>query len=150
MSGTSGQEYFAAIWLLPCTRCACRTKMVCIAEVASALQENKLGQKFLVDATLFCDLQRAGTSDDLRHTVDYAAVYTQISEILQGKPHKLLESVAESICSRVLNMDARIAAVQVHVCKPHVAVQGPVESLGVEIKRFSKIDRGFSHKSGTG
>lgn len=102
------------------------------------MQENTLGQKFLVDATLFCDLHRAGASDDLQHTVDYAAVYAQIADIVQGKPHKLLESVAESICSRVLNLDVRIAAVQVHLRKPHVAVKGPVESLGVEIKRFSR------------
>ena len=38
-------------------------------------QENKLGQKFVVDATLQCDLERAGLSDELEHTVNYAAVY---------------------------------------------------------------------------
>ena len=39
------------------------------------LQENKLGQKFVVDAQLLCDLQKPGLSDELVDTVDYAAVY---------------------------------------------------------------------------
>ncbi len=39
------------------------------------LQENKLGQKFVVDATLYTDLGPAGRSDDLAHTINYAKVY---------------------------------------------------------------------------
>jgi hypothetical protein len=39
------------------------------------VQENKLGQKFVVDAQLFCDLQKAGLSDELTDTVDYGDVY---------------------------------------------------------------------------
>lgn len=42
---------------------------------ACALQEQKLGQKFVVDATLTTNLESAGTSDDLKDSVDYAAVY---------------------------------------------------------------------------
>jgi dihydroneopterin aldolase len=29
----------------------------------------------VVDATLHCDLRKAGESDDLQHTVNYAAVH---------------------------------------------------------------------------
>lgn len=39
------------------------------------LQENKLGQKFVVDATLLTDLSHAGRSDDFHKAVNYAAVY---------------------------------------------------------------------------
>ena len=39
------------------------------------VQENKLGQKFVVDAVLQCDLEKAGLTDDLAHTVNYAEVY---------------------------------------------------------------------------
>lgn len=38
-------------------------------------QENRLGQKFVVDATLVTDLSHAGKSDDIARTVNYAAVY---------------------------------------------------------------------------
>ncbi len=38
-------------------------------------QENVLGQPFEVDATVFCSLKAAGTSDDLTKTVNYADVH---------------------------------------------------------------------------
>jgi hypothetical protein len=41
----------------------------------SGAQENKLGQRFVVDAVLQCDLEKAGLTDDLAHTVNYAEVY---------------------------------------------------------------------------
>ena len=39
------------------------------------LQERELGQKFVVDTTLTTDLSKAGSSDELGDTVDYASVY---------------------------------------------------------------------------
>lgn len=38
-------------------------------------EEQVLGQKFVVDASLSADLAAAGRSDDLADTVSYAAVY---------------------------------------------------------------------------
>ena len=138
----------------------------------ACMQEAKLGQKFLVDATLFCDLRRAGGSDDLAHTINYAEVYECvrpsprpcpaacapggcwgggggslpstassaaawlaggcrcIKHIMEGPPHKLLESAAERISRSILAADERIAGVQLQLRKPHVAVTGVLESLG--------------------
>ena len=42
------------------------------------VQENLLGQKFVVDATLFVDLQKAGKSDNVHDTVSYADVYRYV------------------------------------------------------------------------
>jgi dihydroneopterin aldolase len=39
------------------------------------LQENVLGQKFVVDATLWADLAAAGRSDSLQDTIDYSKAY---------------------------------------------------------------------------
>lgn len=38
-------------------------------------QENTLGQKFLVDATMYTNLRNAGNSDNLHDTIDYAKTY---------------------------------------------------------------------------
>lgn len=98
-------------------------------------EENKLGQKFVVDATLVTDLSRAGHSDDLHHTVSYAQIYEDIRGIVEGPPQQLIEAVAERIAGKVLREHAGIAAITVGVNKPHVAVSGVVQSLGVEITR---------------
>lgn len=37
--------------------------------------ENQLGQRFVVDLTMWCDLAAAGASDDLQDTVNYADVF---------------------------------------------------------------------------
>ena len=37
-------------------------------------EENVLGQKFLISATLYCDTKKAGKSDQLEDSVNYAAV----------------------------------------------------------------------------
>ena len=39
------------------------------------MQEKQLGQKFIVDAIIYCDVSKAGQSDALKDTVNYAAVY---------------------------------------------------------------------------
>ena len=41
----------------------------------ACVQENLLGQKFVVDATLFVDLEKAGKTDNVHDTVSYAEVY---------------------------------------------------------------------------
>ncbi|XP_057792390.1 dihydroneopterin aldolase 2-like isoform X2 [Salvia miltiorrhiza] len=101
-------------------------------------EERKLGQKFLVDVDAWMDLQPAGLSDSLSDTISYTAIYRVVKEVLEGAPHNLLESVTESIASTILNEYPRISAVRVVLGKPHVAVAGPVDYLGVEIIRRRK------------
>ncbi|GER44815.1 dihydroneopterin aldolase family protein [Striga asiatica] len=99
-------------------------------------EERKLGQKFLIDVDAWMDLQAAGISDSLSDTISYTAIYRQaIREIVEGTPHNLLESVAHTIASAVLSKYAQVSAVRVQVGKPHVAVLGQVDYLGVEITR---------------
>lgn len=45
------------------------------ASIHYTAQENKMGQPFEVDATVYCDLRAAGTSDELAKTINYADVY---------------------------------------------------------------------------
>jgi dihydroneopterin aldolase len=101
-------------------------------------QERSLGQKFLINATLTANLQKAGETDDLNDTVSYAAVYTDIKTIVEGKSHLLIESVAETIASKILESHTFVKDVTIRVEKPHVAVEGVVESLGIEIFRTRK------------
>ncbi|XP_073016114.1 dihydroneopterin aldolase 2-like isoform X1 [Primulina eburnea] len=101
-------------------------------------EERVLGQKFLIDVDAWMDLQAAGKSDDLSDTISYTAIYRIVKEIVEGSPHNLLESVAQLIASSTLCKFPQISAVRVQVGKPHVAVVGPVDYLGVEIIRYRK------------
>ncbi|KDD73247.1 hypothetical protein H632_c2384p1 [Helicosporidium sp. ATCC 50920] len=98
-------------------------------------EERTLGQKFVVDATLSVSLQKAGLSDNLADTISYASAYDTIRSIVQGPPRELVECVAENVARSLLEKHSAVQAVTVSVTKPHVAVVGIVEKLGIEITR---------------
>ena len=99
-------------------------------------EEQRLGQRFVVDVALTVDLQAAGESDDLAETVSYSAAYTEIRRIVEGPPRKLIEAVAEDIASALLALDGRVQRVQVRVAKPEAPVKGSVlDAVAVRIMR---------------
>ncbi|RCV32284.1 hypothetical protein SETIT_6G246500v2 [Setaria italica] len=101
-------------------------------------EEQTLGQKFVVDIDAWMDLTAAGESDSIADTVSYTDIYGIAKDVVQGSPHNLLESVAHSIAVATLVKFPQISAVRVKVGKPHVAVQGVLDYLGVEIMRRRK------------
>ncbi|XP_022857815.1 dihydroneopterin aldolase 2-like isoform X2 [Olea europaea var. sylvestris] len=103
-------------------------------------EERKLGQKFLIDVDAWMDLRVAGNSDNLSDTISYTAIYRIVKEVVEGASQNLLESVAQLIASTILSNYHQVSAVRVQVGKPHVAVQGPVDYLGVEITRYRSVD----------
>lgn len=96
--------------------------------------ERELGQKFTVDIELECDLNEASHSDALEDTVDYVAIYNAAKEIVEGEPAMLLESLAQRIADFALQ-DDKVLSAWVRIRKPHVAMPGPLDYLGIEITR---------------
>lgn len=97
--------------------------------------ERRLGQMFHVDVSISADLRQAGASDELAHTVDYARVFGIVRDAVEGKPMKLVESVAERIAAEVLRSQRCAEEVRVRVTKPNVALAGQLDAVGVEISR---------------
>ena len=50
--------------------------------------EREQGQRFVVDAELFLELRQAGKSEALQDTVNYADVFEQIRQIVEGEFHE--------------------------------------------------------------
>ena len=96
--------------------------------------ERELGQNFVVDVELDADLQTAARTDDLHDTVDYVSVYNRAKEIIEGPSAFLLEHLAAQIGDFAL-ADPRVQKARVRIRKPHVAVPGALDYLGVEIER---------------
>lgn len=96
--------------------------------------EKELGQKFVVDIELECDLTAAGKSDSLDDTPDYVAIYNAARDIIEGEPVQLLETLAQRIADAALE-DERIVSAWVRVKKPHIALAGTLDYIGVEITR---------------
>jgi dihydroneopterin aldolase len=97
-------------------------------------EEKRLGQRFIVDIEMTCDMRDAARTDDLARTIDYVTVHRDVREIVEGPSLNLIETVAERIAERIL---ASFAADSVRVCvrKPDVPIPAAPDSVGVEITR---------------
>ena len=91
-------------------------------------------QAFEIDVELALDLQPAGTSDELDRTVDYSAVDVRVRELVESRSFQLIEALAETIAADIL-ATYPVEEVVVRIRKPAVLLAGPVESVGVEIRR---------------
>jgi 7,8-dihydroneopterin aldolase/epimerase/oxygenase len=98
-------------------------------------EENRLGQRFIVDLAVSIDLKKAGETDELQFSVNYGELYQVCKEVVEGKPFKLLEAVAEEIAASVISAFSLILDVTVKVIKPDPPIPGHYKSVAVEITR---------------
>lgn len=98
-------------------------------------EENVIGQKFFVDITLYTALKKAGVSDDVHDTINYALVYDIAKEIVENKRYNLIEAVAEDIAASVLKEFNGVKEIKVRIRKPEAPVAGIYDYFGVEIRR---------------
>ena len=99
-------------------------------------EEASIGQKFFIDIELYISLQAAGLGDDLTKSVSYAEVYSVVKNIVEGKPFKLIEALAESISSSILTDFPLVNGLKLRVRKPEAPVPGIYDYFGVEIERL--------------
>ncbi len=86
-----------------------------------------------VSVKAFLDLCRAGASDSIEDTLDYAKLCREIQGIATAKAHFLLESFAEEIASHILR-DDRVTEVSVRVEKRGI-IPEVLDGVGVSIHR---------------
>jgi len=98
--------------------------------------EQNLGGKFEVDVELNCDLSEGAKSDHLEDTVNYERVYDCIKNLVLGKKHFLLESLASSIGKGILANFPKVCSVTVRVRKPGAPVRGVIDYVEVELTEF--------------
>lgn len=98
-------------------------------------EENRLGQRFIVDVELFLSLGRAGASDSIEDTVNYAELYRWVEEEMKQGPVRLLETLAERISARILAEKGAIEAVRVDIRKTDPPIPGHYREVGVTVER---------------
>lgn len=97
-------------------------------------EENRLGQRFLIDLELGLDLQQAALEDRLDLSVNYADVYEMVKTEVEQTEVKLIETLAENISKQILQRFP-VTHVRVKVNKLNPPIQGFYGTVGVEIVR---------------
>jgi len=100
--------------------------------IGDLAEERTCEQRIVLDLVLMCSLRAAGASDDLRDTVDYAALAEAIRRKVRAARCRMIERAAE-LAAQVCLEDLRVSEVSVRVEKVG-AVPG-LRSATVEILR---------------
>ncbi|KDR94419.1 dihydroneopterin aldolase [Peptoclostridium litorale DSM 5388] len=98
-------------------------------------EENRLGQRFIIDAKLGLSLQKAGETDQLEHTVSYADVFENIRNICEGERYSLIEALAHRIAQCILDNFNIVQKVQISVKKPQAPISGMFDYMQVSVRR---------------
>lgn len=98
------------------------------------------GQDFVVDITVWIDLDRAGESDDLSDTLDYGELAQRAADIVGGPARNLIEAVAAEIADDVMR-DKRVHAVEVVIHKPNAPIPLAFEDVSVVARRSRRLRR---------
>ena len=93
--------------------------------------ERRKRQKVLVDLEIGLDLRKAGRTDRVEATVDYAAVAREVKRLVEIRSFRLVEAMAEQVAQAVKN-HSKVKEVRVRIRK--FSVPGTA-SVGVEITR---------------
>ena len=92
--------------------------------------ERDRAQPFHIEVELEIDLTRAGQTDELHDTVDYAAVHKAVVKIVEERSYQLLERVASVILDEILR-DPRIIRAALSIAKPDL-LDGATPSVRLE------------------
>jgi 7,8-dihydroneopterin aldolase/epimerase/oxygenase len=96
--------------------------------------ERRTGQLFVIDVTVWLDLEPAGETDDLARTVHYGELAEQVVSAVESEPVDLIETVAERIADVALSHTS-VLRTSVTVHKPAAPIAVPFGDVSVTIER---------------
>lgn len=98
-------------------------------------EENILGQKFMISATLYTETREAGKTDNLDTSIHYGLVSQDMKTWMEQNVCNMIERVAEELCEMLLLKYERLKTVELEVKKPWAPVLLPLEYVSVKIRR---------------
>lgn len=96
-------------------------------------EEETLGQRFYVDATLEVEPGSALENDSIESTVDYGEAFTVIERIITGKRRFLIEALAWEVARALSQRFPAIRRSEITVRKPNAPVRGVLDHVEVTV-----------------
>lgn len=98
-------------------------------------EETRLGQTFVVNATLYTSTRKGGLLDSLENTISYADVCLFLTDYLQKNTWKLLEAAVEHTCRALFQQFPLLRKVELELEKPSAPIPLPFDSVSVRVIR---------------
>ncbi|MHC1683641.1 MAG: 2-amino-4-hydroxy-6-hydroxymethyldihydropteridine diphosphokinase [Clostridiaceae bacterium] len=99
------------------------------------IEEKNMGQRFLISLELDIELRKAGISDNLNDTVNYAEICYKVEDTFLLHKYDLIEKAAEEVAKTVLINFDKINKVKVLLKKPWAPIGKPLGYAAIEIER---------------
>ena len=99
-------------------------------------RERNIKQQVIFNLSMMPSENTGADSDDLRHTVDYDAVSKRVTDFVSNTQYQLIESLAESVASLVLNEFA-VRELKLKLSKPGAVSNAA--NVGIKINRKATI-----------
>jgi len=96
-------------------------------------EEERLGQRFYVDAVLTVEPGRALSDDSLEGTVDYGVAFKVIEEIVTGQRRFLIEALALEVAQALTARFREISSAEITIRKPNAPVPGVLDHVEVTV-----------------
>lgn len=96
-------------------------------------EEERLGQRFYVDAVLEIAPGQALADDSIVGTVDYGVAFGVIERIVTGRRRFLIEALALDIAKALADEFPQIVRSTITVRKPNAPVPGVLDHVEVQI-----------------
>ena len=93
-------------------------------------------QPLFLDIDMEIDIRQAAKTENVRDTVDYAGVAQMLTNLVQDKKFKLIESVAVQSCDLIMSIYTNVIFCRVQVRKPEAMPQAKWVSVVVEQHRL--------------
>ena len=109
-------------------------------------EERTYDQPFVVDIELEVDTALSAATDDVAHTISYADVAQDAVAVITGESVNLIETLANRIAEKVLELGPLSVAVTIH--KPEAPVGLPFSDVFVTVRRNGPLldnDAGIRH-----
>jgi dihydroneopterin aldolase len=88
-----------------------------MAHIGVTEEERRERQRLELDLELYVDLDAAGRSGDLRHTIDYRLAADAVRALLEGRPWHLVEAAAHATVGDLLERFPQLDRAVVRVRK---------------------------------
>ena len=97
-------------------------------------EERVVGQWFEVDLTLWIDLAAAGSSDDIKDTLDYREAIAIVKKQISTAKFALVEKLVSAIADEILSLE-QVNQVRVQLSKPAAPIPDFSGRITLDITR---------------
>lgn len=104
--------------------------------VGTTEEERSEPQLCGLDLVVEADLKAAGLSGDLKHTVDYAAIFRLLEAHCSQSSFILLEQIGQQVCDKIFDQYP-VESIKLRIRKLN-PFSSRVSAVGVELKRSRK------------